>query len=339
MPAVRIVAYRHFRQDLPSSVCAEPAVKGTAVPQKADQAHQAESPSDSESDTDTDTDTDSEFESAITPPPSPSLSASTNDEPTSSNPTTTATAATNKTTLLTLPPELHAQILTSLPYPDLLSLSLTNVYFSHLVRPHLTVRSRVNWVTVRRALNLPVPGAQKLSFATDATFVANGEVKSILRRRRRHVECVERYRSFHPSRSDGEVPGRTISVWNGERHVEVFVPELDDPDRVLASDVAIVIDGRRQAFEVFFAMLMSVVGLRCCARSRKGRGLGCKVVKKMRCLVDDSVDCPHIIALERYERSVMGRVHGAALGVGAWAGRVCRALRRAVPQVFRLRRR
>lgn len=93
--------------------------------------------------------------------------------------------------LLSLPTEIHHHIATHLIYPDLLSLKLTNTYFATLLGPDLTVRSRVNWVHGRCSQGLPVPQSTKLSFRSDASFVANAEVKEMLRRRRRHLECVE----------------------------------------------------------------------------------------------------------------------------------------------------
>ncbi|KAH0839232.1 hypothetical protein AYO21_05647 [Fonsecaea monophora] len=94
--------------------------------------------------------------------------------------------------LASLPPEIHHIIADHLPYPDLLSLKLTDTYFAALVGPKLTVKSRVSWVQSRYAQRLPVPTSTKLSFRTDELFVANPEVNAILRRRRRHLECADR---------------------------------------------------------------------------------------------------------------------------------------------------
>ncbi|KAJ9610864.1 hypothetical protein H2200_005641 [Cladophialophora chaetospira] len=90
-----------------------------------------------------------------------------------------------------LPPELHHMIAAHLIYPDLLSWKLTNKYFSTLLAPKLNVKIRVDWVQSRHAQYLPVPISTKLSFKSDALFVGNVEVNSILRRRRRHSECIE----------------------------------------------------------------------------------------------------------------------------------------------------
>ncbi|OAP56516.1 hypothetical protein AYL99_09695 [Fonsecaea erecta] len=96
--------------------------------------------------------------------------------------------------LASLPPEVHHMVADYLQYPDLLSLKLTNTYFAGLVEPKLTVKSRVGWVQARYAQHLPVPTNTRLSFKTDALFVGNPEVKAILRRRRRHLECTNHER-------------------------------------------------------------------------------------------------------------------------------------------------
>ena len=94
-------------------------------------------------------------------------------------------------TLGSLPPEIHDLIASHLDYPDLLSLKLTNQYFSTLISPKLNVKMRVRWVQDRFARCLPVPKSTKLSFKTDPLFVANSEVKNILKRRRKHAECLD----------------------------------------------------------------------------------------------------------------------------------------------------
>src|ERR1700761_2426523 len=94
-------------------------------------------------------------------------------------------------TLYSLPPELHHMIASHLTYPDLLSLKLTSKYFDGLVAPKLNVKLRVQWVQSRYTLHLPVPRSTKLSFKSDALFAANTEVNTILRRRRKHLECVD----------------------------------------------------------------------------------------------------------------------------------------------------
>jgi len=117
--------------------------------------------------------------------------------------------------LLYLPPELHHQILSSLPYPDQLALRLTHPYFrslqsqseseSQFLRSSSssswsspTTLARIDWIISRADAGLPIPQrgpgisfSFSFSFATDALFVANAEIKTILRRRRRHDECVE----------------------------------------------------------------------------------------------------------------------------------------------------
>ena len=114
--------------------------------------------------------------------------------------------------LVSLPPEIHHIIASHLPYPDLLSLSLTTQYFSVIITPKLTVKLRVDWVQSRYAAYLPVPQATRLSFISDALFVRNVEVSSILRRRRKHAECIEydeeSQRLFRKSIMALEVGGR-----------------------------------------------------------------------------------------------------------------------------------
>jgi hypothetical protein len=94
-------------------------------------------------------------------------------------------------TIASLPPELHHMIASHLTYPDLLSLKLADKYFSSLVTPKLHVKTRVHWVQSRHSQYLPVPMSTKLSFRSDALFVANAEVNTILRRRRQHLECLD----------------------------------------------------------------------------------------------------------------------------------------------------
>ncbi|KIW66250.1 hypothetical protein PV04_08449 [Phialophora macrospora] len=94
-------------------------------------------------------------------------------------------------TIASLPPELHHMIASHLTYPDLLSLKLVDKYFSSLVTPKLHVKARVHWVQSRHSQYLPVPMSTKLSFRSDAVFVANAEVSTILRRRRQHLECLD----------------------------------------------------------------------------------------------------------------------------------------------------
>lgn len=56
-------------------------------------------------------------------------------------------------------------IATHLPYPDLLALKLTSLYFSTLLAPLLTVPIRVRWLHDRTALGLPVPCGRGLGGA------------------------------------------------------------------------------------------------------------------------------------------------------------------------------
>ena len=92
-----------------------------------------------------------------------------------------------KTSLLSLPAELQQNIITYLPYPDLLALKLAHPAFSLYINP--TVYDRVDWLLSRPALGLPLPFSAACTFKTDKDFLRNAEVQSILRRRRLHLEC------------------------------------------------------------------------------------------------------------------------------------------------------
>jgi len=98
-----------------------------------------------------------------------------------------------KPTLLSLPPELQSLIVTSLPYPDLLSLKISHPYFHALLTSTNTpnVHHRIAWVLSRRKIYLPIPYDSKTNFLTDALFLGNPEVTRIIRRRRLHLECVQ----------------------------------------------------------------------------------------------------------------------------------------------------
>jgi hypothetical protein len=98
--------------------------------------------------------------------------------------------------IASLPPEVHHMIASHLSYPDLLSLKLTDKYFDTLISPKLNVRLRVDWVRNRISQHLPVPKRGKLSFRNDSQFVSNAEVKLILRRRRKHLECIDCDKEF-----------------------------------------------------------------------------------------------------------------------------------------------
>ena len=91
--------------------------------------------------------------------------------------------------LLALPAELQMIIASYLVYPDLLSLKITHPAFNSLIQP--SVYDRIDWLLSRPALGLSVPCSAACSFKTDRSFVANKEVKLILKRRRQHLECAE----------------------------------------------------------------------------------------------------------------------------------------------------
>jgi hypothetical protein len=92
--------------------------------------------------------------------------------------------------LILLPAEIQNQILSELSYPDLLSLKLTHPHFYFTIKP--TLYDRVDWLLDRIRLKLPIPQAGKcsLNLRTDIAFYSNPEVGLILRRRWKHLECV-----------------------------------------------------------------------------------------------------------------------------------------------------
>ena len=90
--------------------------------------------------------------------------------------------------LLNLPTELHLLISTHLPYPDALALKHTNTHFYALVSTN--VRKKVAWLISRHKRRLPCP-ATKCILTSDTAFClwAHGEVKTLMERRRKHMEC------------------------------------------------------------------------------------------------------------------------------------------------------
>lgn len=91
--------------------------------------------------------------------------------------------------LLSLPPELHHLIISNLPYPDALSLKHTSAYFYSLVDTR-DYRQKVSWIVDRQMRGLACP-KRSCIFKTDAAFCSSGdgEVRTIMERRRRHEEC------------------------------------------------------------------------------------------------------------------------------------------------------
>lgn len=103
-----------------------------------------------------------------TKPPPPPPSPNTADE-----------TPTPKTTLASLPPELHLLISQHLPYPDALSLKHTNRYFSHLV--DTGVRLKIAWLVDRRRLHLECPTTNArggCDLGSDVRF-CRGSVRSV----------------------------------------------------------------------------------------------------------------------------------------------------------------
>ncbi|MCJ1364874.1 hypothetical protein MMC16_003991 [Acarospora aff. strigata] len=88
--------------------------------------------------------------------------------------------------LLALPPELHLEISTSLPYPDALSLKHTSRHFYELV--DTGVRLKVSWLLDRKTLNLEIP-KRKCILKTDEAFCSSREIRGFMEKRRWHQEC------------------------------------------------------------------------------------------------------------------------------------------------------
>ncbi|KAK1836873.1 hypothetical protein QBC39DRAFT_247094 [Podospora conica] len=124
---------------------------------------------------------------ATTKPPPPS-----NQTPSDETPEDTQTQK-PKTTLASLPPELHILISRHLIYPDALSLKHTNRYFFALV--DTGVRLKVSWLLSRRRLHLECPTSSlrggACDLGSDVRF-CRGSVALLMRRRREHGECESR---------------------------------------------------------------------------------------------------------------------------------------------------
>ena len=88
---------------------------------------------------------------------------------------------------LSLPGELQNIITNHLPYPDLLALKHTHPKFYHSIQP--TLCDRVNWLLERPAKGLPFPQGQCI-MKTDQQFCSSNDVKAIMARRRKHIECA-----------------------------------------------------------------------------------------------------------------------------------------------------
>ena len=88
-----------------------------------------------------------------------------------------------------LPAEIQDQIIKHLPYPDLLSLKLTNSYFYNTIET--TVHDRADWLLDRAQRNLPIPRQSNCLLRSDVEFCSHPEVLQILRWRRKHLGCRE----------------------------------------------------------------------------------------------------------------------------------------------------
>lgn len=95
------------------------------------------------------------------------------------------------TTFLALPPEIHYQIASQLPYPDLLALTLAHPRFRNHPLVRTSKSSRVDWLIDRAMQRLPLPSQSQCRWSSDEEFLSNSEVVTILYRRRHHLECAE----------------------------------------------------------------------------------------------------------------------------------------------------
>lgn len=96
-----------------------------------------------------------------------------------------------QTTFLALPPEIHYQIASQLPYPDLLALTLAHPKFRNHSLVCTSKSSRVDWLIDRAMQQLPLPSQSQCRWSSDREFLSNLEVATILYRRRHHLECTE----------------------------------------------------------------------------------------------------------------------------------------------------
>ena len=87
--------------------------------------------------------------------------------------------------LLSIPTELHHQILAFLPYPDLLALKHTHPHFYCIAST--TVHHRLNWLIERSMQGLSIP-QRNCILKTDADFCST-EVRVFMERRRWHLDC------------------------------------------------------------------------------------------------------------------------------------------------------
>lgn len=97
--------------------------------------------------------------------------------------------ATTATSFIDLPLEIQLGIRSHLTYPDLLALKISNARFFHHKSFKTSKSDRIEWLLQRATARLPIPMKGRVRWATDEEFVANEDVKSILQRRRLHLEC------------------------------------------------------------------------------------------------------------------------------------------------------
>jgi hypothetical protein len=81
-----------------------------------------------------------------------------------------------KTTLMSLPPELHLLISKNLTYPDALSLKHTSQHFHSVVYTGLNLK--IEWLIERRRLHLDCPHDKGCELGSDLKF-CRGSVRSV----------------------------------------------------------------------------------------------------------------------------------------------------------------
>ena len=91
-------------------------------------------------------------------------------------------------TLTSLPAEIQSIVISNLAYPDLLALRHTCQGFYDTI--NLTFNDRRDWLFERTGYGLPLPLCN-LIMKTDEQFCSNRDVKRILYRRRKHLECAD----------------------------------------------------------------------------------------------------------------------------------------------------
>ncbi|KAM4054547.1 F-box domain-containing protein [Hirsutella rhossiliensis] len=130
-----------------------------------------------------------------------------------------------KTSLSSLPPEIHLAVANYLIYPDALSLKHTSRHFYSIVDTGIELK--IDWLVERRRLHLECPNDRRCDLGSDLRF-CRGSVPLLMQRRREHVECESRpglgclvhgtracsHRSKRPSRwRSGLHTKLTVELW------------------------------------------------------------------------------------------------------------------------------